>query len=94
MMLNAAMTSASLKIAYALVTIGVAICVYVIGEHGGEPTWLTRAYFVATIVFAALIARLTFKAVDPKAPLDRAGPCRCASFLGAGRFGRQQADGH
>jgi uncharacterized membrane protein YiaA len=69
-MLNSAMTTATPKLAYALITIGVATRVYVIGEHGGDPAWLAGAYFIATIVFAALIVRLTLKAVKPKASLD------------------------
>jgi hypothetical protein len=69
-MLDSAMTIASLKIAYALITIGVATRVYVIGEQGGDTTWLTGPYFIATIVFAALVVRLTLKSVDPEASRD------------------------
>ena len=69
-MLNSAMTTASLKLAYALVTLGVATRVYIIGEHGGDPTSLVGAYFIATIVFATLIVYLTLKAVNPRASLD------------------------
>jgi uncharacterized membrane protein YiaA len=70
LLLNSAMTIASLKFAYALITLGVATWVYGIGEHGGDQTWLTGAYFIAAIVFAALDVRLTLKAIDPKASRD------------------------
>ncbi|MBB5730803.1 hypothetical protein [Sphingomonas prati] len=70
LMLNSSMTTASLKLAYALITLGAATRVYVIGENGGDLTWLAGAYFITTIVFATLIVRLTLKAVNPKASLD------------------------
>lgn len=69
-MLNSTMTTASLKLAYALITLGVVTRVYLIQEHGGGPTWLAGAYFIATIIFAALIVRLTLKAVSPQASRD------------------------
>ena len=64
------MTTAPLKLAYAVITIGIATCVYVIGEPGGDPTWLAGAYFIATIAFATLIVGLTLKAVNPMASRD------------------------
>jgi hypothetical protein len=64
------MTTAALKLAYAFITLGVATRVYLIGEHGGDPTWLAGAYLIASIVFAMLIVRLTLKAVNPKASRD------------------------
>lgn len=69
-MLSSAMTATSLKLPYALITLGVATRVYVLGECGGDPTWLTGTYFITTILFTAMIIHLTLKAVNPEASRD------------------------
>jgi hypothetical protein len=57
------MTTATLKLCYALVSVGVAVFVVLVGGRGGDPTWLAAIYLATILLVSIVVVRMTLGAV-------------------------------